>query len=70
MKWAGVILEAILTLIAIACVHSESRGTSAIALTIFASAAAVSLVLIASQERPFTGPLSVAAETLQQVMPP
>jgi len=66
VKWTGVILEAILTLIAIACVHSESRGTSAIALTIFASAAAVSLVLIASQERPFTGPLSVGAETLQQ----
>jgi hypothetical protein len=70
VKWSGVILEAILTLIAIACVHSESRATSAIALTIFASAAAVSLVLIASQERPFTGQLSVRAEILQQVMPP
>jgi Protein of unknown function (DUF4239) len=70
VKWVGVILEAILTLIAIACVHSESRGTSAIALAIFAAAVAVSLVLIASQERPFTGSLSVGAETLHQVMPP
>jgi hypothetical protein len=35
----------------------------------FASAAAVSFVLIASQERPFTGPVFVGAEILQQVVP-
>ena len=52
-KWAGIVLLATLTLLAIAFVHSENRATTAIAMGIFASAVAVCLLLIASQDRPF-----------------
>jgi hypothetical protein len=40
-KWAGVGALAILTLIAIACVHSANRRTAAIAMTLWASAVVV-----------------------------
>jgi len=68
-KWMGVVLLAALTLLAIAVVHSENRGTTAIANGIFASAVAVCLLMIASQDRPFAGPFSVTPEPLVQVMP-
>jgi uncharacterized membrane protein len=68
-KWMGVVLLAALTLLAIAVVHSENRGTTAIANGIFASAVAVCLLMIASQDRPFAGPFSVSPEPLVQVMP-
>jgi hypothetical protein len=69
VKWTGLIAEAILSLLAIACVHSDNRVTSAVALAIFASAVGVSVVLIASQARPFAGQLSVMPDLLLQVMP-
>ena len=68
-KWAGVALLGALTLLAIAIVHSASRGATAIAMSIFASAVAVCLVLIASQDRPFAGPFAVKPDPLVQVMP-
>jgi hypothetical protein len=68
-KWAGVVLLAALTLLAIAFVHSENRATTAIAMSIFASAVAVSLLMIASQDRPFAGPFAVKPGPLIQVMP-
>jgi hypothetical protein len=37
-------------------VHSERRATTAIGMSIFATAVAVSLILIASQDQPFGGP--------------
>ena len=58
VKWAGVILLAALTL-AIAFVHCDNRLTAAITLGMFASAVAVSLVMIAAQDRPFAGQLAV-----------
>ncbi len=69
VKWSGVILLAVLTLLAIAFVHSDNRLTAAIAMAIFASAAAVSISIIAAQDRPFSGQLGVRPDVLLQVVP-
>jgi hypothetical protein len=69
VKWTGVILVALLTLIAIAFVHSDNRLAAALAMGIFASAVAVSLMLIAAQERPFSGQFAVRPDVLIQVTP-
>ena len=56
-------------LVAIAMVHSDNRLTCAIALSIFATGIAVSVLLIAAYGRPFTGPeISVSPDLLQQVI--
>ena len=70
VKWTGVILVALLTLIAIAFVHSDNRLTAALAMGIFAAAVGVSLMLIAAQQRPFSGQFAVRPDVLIQVMPP
>jgi hypothetical protein len=69
VKWTGVILVALLTLIAIAFVHSDNRLTAALALGLFSAAVAASLMLIVAQERPFSGPFAVKPDVLVQVMP-
>jgi hypothetical protein len=69
VKWTGLLLQAVCTLIAIAMVHSDNRVTGAIAMTLFATGVAVSLVLIASHNRPFTGEISVGPDVLLQVTP-
>jgi hypothetical protein len=69
VKWSGLLLQAACTLLAIAMVHCDNRLTSAVALMLFATGVAVSLVLIASHNRPFTGEISVGPEVLWQVMP-
>ena len=56
-------------LIAIAMVHSDNRRTAAIAVGIFATGVAVSVVLIASHDRPFSGEISVKPDVLLQVRP-
>ena len=70
VKWTGVILVALLTLVAIAFVHSDNRLTAGLAMGIFAAAVAVSLMLIAAQARPFNGQFAVRPDALIQVMPP
>jgi hypothetical protein len=69
VKWLGVIGLAALTLIAVAFVHSGNRLTAAIAMGVFGAAVAVTLVLIASQARPFSGPFGVKPDVLLQVKP-
>jgi hypothetical protein len=69
VKWWGVIMEAILTLLAIGMVHSDNRSTAGVAMGIFATAAAVAALMVASHARPFTGEVSVGADVLLQVMP-
>jgi hypothetical protein len=69
VKWWGVILEAILTLLAIAMVHSDNRSTARLAMGIFATAAAVAALMVATHARPFTGEVSVSPDVLLQVMP-
>jgi hypothetical protein len=68
-KWTGVVLLGALTLLAIAFVHSEKPAATAIAMGIFASAVAVCLLMVASQDRPFAGPFAVKPNPLVQVMP-
>jgi uncharacterized protein DUF4239 len=68
IKWAGILLQGLCTLIAIAMVHSDNRLTSAIALTLFATGIALSVLLIAAYSRPFTGEISVKSDLLRQVM--
>lgn len=69
VKWTDLLLQAACTLLAIAMVHSDNRLTAALAMTLFTTGVAVSLVLIASYNRPFTGEISVGPEVLLQVMP-
>lgn len=69
VKWTGLLLQAVCTLLAIAMVHSDNRLAAALAMALFATGVAVSLVLIASHNRPFTGEISVGPEVLLQVMP-
>jgi hypothetical protein len=69
VKWSALILQAICTLIPIAMVHSDNRGAAAAAMGIFATGVAVSILLIASHNRPFSGEVSVKPDLLQQIMP-
>jgi len=68
VKWAGIMLQGLCTLIAIAMVHSDNRLTCAITLTLFATGIALSVLLIAAYGRPFTGEISVGPELLKQVI--
>jgi Protein of unknown function (DUF4239) len=68
VKWAGILLQGLCTLIAIAMVHSDNRLTCAITLTLFATGIALSLLLIAAYNRPFTGEISVGPDLLKQVI--
>jgi hypothetical protein len=68
VKWAGILLQGLCTLIAIAMVHSDNRLTCAIAMTLFATGIALSLLLIAAYSRPFTGEISVRPDLLKQVI--
>jgi hypothetical protein len=67
LKWAGLSLQALCALIAIAMVHSDNRSTSRIALTLFATGIALSVLLIAAYSRPFTGEISVGPDLLKLV---
>lgn len=69
VKWAGLLLQGLCTLIAIAMVHSDNRFTCGIALTLFATGVAMSVLLIAAYTRPFTGDISVGPDLIQQVIP-
>lgn len=68
VKWAGLLLQALCALIAIALVHSDNRTTSRIALALFATGIALSVLLIAAYSHPFTGEISVGPELLRQVV--
>ena len=69
VKSAGILLQAICTLFAIAMVHSDNRLTAALAVGLFATAAAVCIVMIVAHNRPFTGEISVRPDVLLQVEP-
>jgi hypothetical protein len=69
VKWTGLLLQAVCMLVAIAMVHSDNRKTAALAMGLFATGVAVSIVLIASHNRPFTGEVSVGPGLLLQVLP-
>lgn len=69
VKWWCLYLQAVCELLAIAVIHCDNRLSSAIALALFATGVAVSVLLIAAHDRPFTGQISISPSPLQQVMP-
>jgi hypothetical protein len=69
VKWSALLVEAGLTLISIALVHSDNRAANRIILAIFATAIGGALVLLAAHSRPFSGAISVEPLVLLQVMP-
>jgi Protein of unknown function (DUF4239) len=66
VKWVGLLLQGFCTLVAIAVVHSDNRLARALALTLFATGIALSVLLIAAYSRPFT---TVGPALLKQVIP-
>jgi hypothetical protein len=69
VKWWCLYLQAICELLAIAIVHCDNRLASAIALGLFATGVAASVLLIAAHDRPFTGQISISPARLLQIMP-
>jgi hypothetical protein len=69
-RWGAVFALAILTLFAIAFVHSDNRLGGVLAMALFASAVAVCVLMIATHDRPFAGPFRVNPTVLVQVEPP
>lgn len=69
VKWTAMLLQAVITLVAIAMVHIDNRATAKIALGLFATAIALCVLLIVVHDRPFTGQLGVPPSTLVQVRP-
>jgi Protein of unknown function (DUF4239) len=69
VKWTSLLLMAICMLTAIAMVHCDNRTTAAMAMGLFATGVAVSIVLIASHNRPFAGEVSVGPGHLLEVVP-
>jgi hypothetical protein len=51
-------------------VHSDNRLTCRIALALFSTGIALSVLLIAAYSHPFTGEISVGPELLKQVIVP
>lgn len=68
VKWVGILLQGLCTLIAIAMVHSDNRRACAMALILFATGIALSVLLIAAYSRPFTGGNSVGPQLLKQII--
>jgi len=69
VKWICLYLQAVSVLLAIAMVHSDDRRASLIALTLFATGVAASVLLIVAHDRPFIGQLSVKPDLLLQIIP-
>jgi uncharacterized protein DUF4239 len=68
VKWVGLFLQALCVLIAIAMVHSDNQLTCRIALALFATGIALSVLLIAAYSHTFTSEISVGPELLKQVI--
>ena len=69
VKWLALVLQGVCTLLAIAMVHSDNRGAAMLSMGIFATGIAVSILLIASHDLPFSGEISVGPDPLKQVIP-
>jgi hypothetical protein len=69
LKWSCLFVQAVCALVAIAMVHSDDRLASIVAMGIFATGVAASMLLILAHDRPFTGEISIRPDALLQVMP-
>src|SRR5215470_6295808 len=68
VKWVGILLQGLCTLVAIAAVHSDNRFARTLTLALFATGFAMSMLLIAAFGRPFSGEISIGPEPLKQVI--
>src|SRR5262245_22530348 len=64
VRWVGILLQGLCTLVAFAVVHSDNHFARALTLTLCATGIALSVVLIAAYSRPFN---SVGPDLLKQV---
>jgi Protein of unknown function (DUF4239) len=69
VKWVSLYLQAICELLVIALVHCGNRLASGLAMGLFATGVAASVLLIVAHDRPFTGQISIGPEPLLQIMP-
>jgi Protein of unknown function (DUF4239) len=69
VKWFGIILQALVTLAAVALVHGDNRPAAAMGLWLFATGAAVCMLLILSHDEPFVGHVTVKPTPLLEVRP-
>lgn len=69
VKWLCLCLQAACVLLVIGLVHCDDRRAACIAMGLFATGVAASVLLIAAHDRPFTGQISISPEPLLQVMP-
>jgi Protein of unknown function (DUF4239) len=69
VKWLCLYLQAICELLVIAAVHCDNRLASAIAMGLFATGVAASVLLVAAHDRPFSGQISIGPAPLLQIMP-
>jgi hypothetical protein len=68
LKWATLLLLAVVAQLAIAVVHLERQRPQIGALAIFSGAVVIALGLVALQERPFMPPLQVSSAALEEVL--
>lgn len=69
VKWWCLYLQAACALLVIGLVHCDNRHAASIAMGLFATGVAASVLLIAAHDRPFTGQISITPEPLLQFMP-
>lgn len=69
VKWRCLFAQAICMFVAIGIVHSHDRIGAGIALGIFPSGVSVSVLLVASHDRPFSGEISVKPDVFLQIRP-
>jgi hypothetical protein len=69
VKWWCLYLQAACALLVIGLVHCDNRLGSAIAMALFATGVATSVLLIAAHDRPFAGQISIQPEPLLQIIP-
>lgn len=69
VKWFGIILQAVVTLAAVALVHADNRPAATVGLWLLATGTAVCLLLILSHDEPFVGHVTVKPTPLLEVRP-
>jgi hypothetical protein len=68
IKWATLLILAVMAQLAIAAVHLERPRPQIAVLTIFSGAVVIALSLVAIQERPFVPPLEVPLTDLERLL--
>jgi hypothetical protein len=69
VKWWCLYLQAACALLVIGLVHCDNRLAAAVAMGLFATGVAASVLLIAAHDRPFTWQLAIGPAPLLQIMP-